>query len=90
MNLLNSDVLLPILEYHMVPAVIPVAEMVSSEELPTMFIGQNLALSFPEHGNVFIVSADDSIASITQGHILAEQSIVHVINEVLVPLQMAL
>ena len=57
----------------MVPAVIPVAEMVSSEELPTMFIGQNLALSFPEHGNVFIVSADDSIASITQGHILAEQ-----------------
>lgn len=72
-DLLDSDVLLPILEYHMVPAIIPVAEMVSGEELPTMFVGQNLTLSYPEDDSFFTVSAEDSTASITHGDIAAGQ-----------------
>ena len=73
-DLLDSDYLRPFMEYHMVPAIIPIEEMMVGEELPTMFIGQNLTLSAPVNNlSLFTVNAEESTADIILGDIPAGQ-----------------
>ena len=64
-DLLDSDFLVPLLNYHMVPAVIPVAAMSDNEELSTFLDGQNLTLSIPDTSSrVVTVIAAQSTAHI--------------------------
>ena len=73
-DLLDSDYLTPIMEYHLVPAVIPVAAMTNGEEVPTFFLAQNLTLASPLTSNsLFTVNAAESTADIIEADIAAGQ-----------------
>ncbi len=73
-DLLDSDYLTSIIEYHMVPAIITVAEMTNDEQLSTFFVGQNLTLASPASSDSFFtVVAEDSTADIIKADIAAGQ-----------------
>ena len=73
-DLLDSELLPAIVGYHLVPAVIPVADMAAGEELPTFFIGQNLTLTAPASSDsAFTVDGAESSADIVQADIPAGQ-----------------
>ena len=57
---------MPIVEYHLVPEILPVEQMYDGEELTTFFEYQNLTLSSPATSDFFFtVNAAESTADIT-------------------------
>ena len=78
-DLLDSDMLLPILTYHLVPEVLLTEDMTLGQQLPTMLTGFNLTIEAaqPESFATFTIQSDnpDSSANIlpSQKDIMAGQ-----------------
>ena len=85
-DLLDSDYLTPIVSYHVVPYILPVSAMTNDLVVPTLFANQTLTLATPTQSySAFTVNAEESTADIIQAGIAAGQSLIHVLDAVLVP-----
>jgi uncharacterized surface protein with fasciclin (FAS1) repeats len=88
-QLLNSAILKPTLQYHVVPKVAAQsASLTANQKLATLLPGQELTVYL--NGPQVIISGVQTAANVTQPNIVASKAIVHVIDAVLLPAQYAL
>ncbi|KAK9797403.1 hypothetical protein WJX73_005565 [Symbiochloris irregularis] len=90
-DLLDSDYLMPIIMYHIVPDVLTTNMMYVGEELPTLLANTNLtvAAATPDSNTVYKIlseNTDSSAGIITNmNNIVAGMSLVQAVDAVLVP-----
>lgn len=78
------DLLIAILTYHVVPNIAAFStDLSDGQQIPTVF-GANLGINIKD-GNVHVVDATDTNATVVLPNVEASNGVVHVINKVLLP-----
>ena len=87
--LADSDLLATVLQYHTLGAALEssvIATTLDGREIPTLLTGEFMGFSVGEDGSVLI----NDVVPVTQADIYADNGVVHVIEEVLLPPSIAL
>ncbi|TXN36231.1 fasciclin [Flagellimonas hymeniacidonis] len=78
------DLLIAILTYHVVPDIAALStDLSDGQHIPTV-LGDNLGINI-KNGNVHVVDATDTNATVVLPNVEASNGVVHVINKVLLP-----
>jgi uncharacterized surface protein with fasciclin (FAS1) repeats len=84
----DKKLLRKILEFHIVPDMAAKAkDLKDGEELKTALKGEKLIIDAASQKGKVVVKGEDSTAEVTKADITAAMSVVHIIDNVLVPAQ---
>ncbi|KAK9818274.1 hypothetical protein WJX72_009920 [[Myrmecia] bisecta] len=98
LDLLADPMLMPLLTYHVVPEAVETKDIMNNEMVETVLMGANLTLltqrarrrdDYVINGSIYGVQADLTSADIVQADIPACLSVVHLIDNLLLPANLA-